>query len=156
MNILEIDHVGIVVPSLDGAVQWLQDALGLVAGAVAVSSSQGVRIRFVEVGHTRLELLEPEKHNASLRRFLDRHPRGGLHHVSLAVGKLDGALQTLRLRGVPLSGNTGRTIQGRPMCFLRPPSELGVLFELEEHGVELNHSVLDNESLVINRRALPL
>ena len=133
MKVNGIDHVGIVVPSLDAASDWLRDKFLLTSEPELINAEQGVCLRFIWVGETRLEILEPSNPEGPLRRFLQRHPRGGLHHISLAVESLHEAISHLTEHGVDLAGQLGLTAEGREMCFLRPSAPLGVLFELEHH-----------------------
>jgi len=133
MNVSGLDHIGIVVPNLDQSIYWLTDTLRLTAGATLRNVEQGIRLRFVDMGSTRLELIEPDENNAPLTRFLKRHPHGGLHHISLRVGSLSESMRHVTSQGVSFAGTRGHTVEGHPMCFLRPPTDLGVLIELEEH-----------------------
>lgn len=130
----ELDHVGIVVPDLEGSVRWLDGLFGLTPTEVLRNPTEGVRVRFLALGNARLELLQPEPGNKSLARFLARHPRGALHHLSLRVSDLDSSSRRARAGGAELTGPPGRTVEGHRMCFLRPAENLGVLFELEEHA----------------------
>lgn len=129
---LRIDHLGIAVPSLEAAIA-AYEALGFeVEGRHEVPSEQ-VRVAFLPVGESRLELLEPTDPGSVIGRFLER--RSGLHHVCVLVDDLDAALAELRARGARLVGEAPRLgAGGCRVAFVHPTSAAGVLLELKERG----------------------
>jgi methylmalonyl-CoA epimerase len=129
---LRIDHLGIAVRSLADAIASYE-ALGFeVEGSHEVPSEQ-VRVAFLPVGGSRLELLEPTDPASVIGRFLER--RSGLHHVCLLVDDLDAALAELRSRGVRLVDAVPRLgAGGCRVAFVHPTSAGGVLLELKEAG----------------------
>jgi len=129
-----IDHLGIAVRALGPALALYRDALGLrVAGTEEVAAEK-VRVAFLPLGDTRLELLEPTGAESPVARFLERRGEG-LHHVCFEVEDLDGILRSASggalelLPGYPRAGAEG----GR-VAFFHPRSTGGVLIELVERG----------------------
>src|SRR5512143_4198020 len=105
MTRLKIDHIGIAVPSLaDATAAW--EALGFRVEATHEVPTEKVRVAFLPVGESRLELLEPTDPSSVIARFLEK--RSGLHHVCVLVDDLDAALGAMRARGVPLLDETPR------------------------------------------------
>ncbi len=130
--IRKIDHLGIAVRSLDEGLALWGDLLGLEPTGTETVAKQGVRTAFLNVGETRLELLEPTGPDTPVGRFL--HKRGpGFHHVCFLVEDLEAALRQLELRGM-------RLVDRRPcngaekskVAFLHPASTGGVLVELKQ------------------------
>lgn len=130
-----LNHVSIVVPDLDAAVRHLAEVYGLAAGEPRVNAEQGVRLVWIDVGNARLELTEPTRPDSPVAKFLERNPRGGIHHVCLDVDGMDAALGALAERGVrPLGdGSAQHNVHGDRIAFLHPRDFLGALVELEEH-----------------------
>ncbi len=126
-----LSHVAIAVPDLEAAVARIRAVFGLEVGAPLENAAQGVRLAYVELGNTRIELLQPTRPGSPLARFLERNPRGGIHHVSLSTPDLDSALAA---SGVAQAGATGVNVHGERIAFLDPRGLLGALFELEERG----------------------
>ena len=127
-------HVSIAVPSLDEAAARLKSLYGLVVGPVRTNEEQGVRVAYVELGNARIELMEPARPDSSVARFLERNPKGGIHHFSLAVDSVDAAAEALRGRGARVIGAPGaRNVDGERIAFVHPQDFLGALVELEEH-----------------------
>ena len=130
MTHLKIDHLGIAVPSLEQAkAAW--EALGFRVGATRDVPSERVRVAFLPVGESCLELLEPTDPSSTIARFLEK--RSGLHHVCVLVDDIDAALAALKARGVPLIDEAPRLgAGGCRVAFVHPRGAAGVLLELKQ------------------------
>lgn len=130
--IKRIDHVAIVVASLDAALTFYRDTLSLAPSSVVDFPSEGVRIAFLPLGGengSQIELLEPMSQESGIGRFLASHG-GGLHHICLEVPDIDEALTDLQAQGARVLDSTPRqTAEGRGI-FLHPKGAFGVLLEL--------------------------
>jgi methylmalonyl-CoA epimerase len=130
MRHLRIDHLGIAVPSLEPAVA-AYEALGFRVVARHDVPSEKVRTAFLPVGESHLELLEPTDPTSVIARFLEK--RSGLHHVCVLVDDLDGALDEMKAKGVPLLDQSPRVgAGGCRVAFVHPKGAGGVLLELKE------------------------
>ena len=133
MRIKKIDHIGVVVNDLEEVVELYRDVLGLPLERVAEVAEQGVRIAFLPVGDSEVEILEPlEKDCGSIAACLEK--RGEcMHHLCFEVEDIEEALKELDARGVRLVDKEPRTgDHGQKMAFLHPKSTHGVLIELYE------------------------
>jgi methylmalonyl-CoA epimerase len=126
-----IAHVGLAVRSLGAALPFFRDVLGL--QDVPLADSDGARIAGLQAGDTLVELLEPERPDSPVARFIDK--RGpGIHHMCLAVDDLDATLAKCRTAGVALLDEVPRTgTEGKRIAFLHPRSTGGILVELTEY-----------------------
>ena len=125
-----LSHVAIATPDADALVATLAAALGATAGAEEILDGGALRVRFVHLGPVTIELLEPRDPEHTVAKFLAaRGP--GLHHVSLEVDDLEGALARCREAGVRLVDERPRAgAHGSSVAFLHPKSLGGVLLEL--------------------------
>lgn len=128
-------HVSIVVPDIDAAAKTLSDKYGLVAGERLVNEQQGVRLAYVDLGGAKIELMEPSRPDSPISKFLQRNPKGGIHHFSLRVKDVELAAKELDARGVRTlgDGEPQRNVAGERIAFIHPADFLGALVELEEH-----------------------
>ena len=130
---MKIEHIGIATRSLDHALGFWRDALGLEVTHTEVVEEQGVRVAMLPVGEPRIELLEPTGEDSPVSKFLDK--RGpGIHHIAVRVEDIRAALGRLKERGARLIDETPRV--GANNClvaFVHPSSANGVLLELVEH-----------------------
>lgn len=128
-----IDHVGIAVASLDEALAAWR-LLGLAETHREEVPTQKVRVAFLTVGESAIELLEPTSPDSPIAKFLEK--RGpGLHHVCFRVTDIEASIAELEAVGcrllnrVPAPGAAGKRV-----AFLHPDSGKGVLIELAEKG----------------------
>jgi methylmalonyl-CoA epimerase len=127
-----LDHIGIAVRDVDKALAFYRDALGLDVEAPEDVGSERVRAHFIPVGPSALELLEATGSDSAIARYIDK--RGpGLHHITLRVDDIRGALAQLKARDVRLVDEEPRPgAQGALVAFIHPSSAHGVLVELKE------------------------
>ena len=130
-----LSHVSIVVPDLEAAAKALAERYGLTTGARMVNDAQGVRLAYVELPGARIELMEPSRPDSPVAKFLERNPKGGIHHFSLSVDSVDATVDELRARNTRVLGDgQGRNVAGDRIAFIHPADFLGALVELEEHN----------------------
>jgi methylmalonyl-CoA/ethylmalonyl-CoA epimerase len=128
--ITKIDHIGIAVAALEGRLPFWAESLGIDVSGMETIDAEGVKVAFLQVGSSRLELLEPTSPDSPLAKFLEKRGEG-LHHLTLEVRDLPELLERLRGRKVPIIGGEGRSgAGGRPVVFLHPKATGGVLVEL--------------------------
>jgi methylmalonyl-CoA/ethylmalonyl-CoA epimerase len=130
------NHVSIVVPDLAAAIARLGAVYGLQAGEPKVNAAQGVRLAWIELPNARLELMEPTRPDSPVARFLERNPRGGIHHFCLNVDDMTATLADLGSHQVQALGGekVERSVHGDRIAFVHPKDFLGALVELEEYG----------------------
>ncbi len=132
-----LSHVSLVVPSLDAAARELKDKYGLAIGDIRVNEQQGVRMAYVTLANAKIELMEPSRPDSPVAKFLERNPRGGIHHFCLNVDDVDATAAGVRAKGVNVlgDGSPQLNVHGERIAFVHPKDFLGALVELEErHG----------------------
>jgi len=126
----DLHHIGIVVPSIAGALPLYRDLLGLTAGETRELPDQAVKVAFLSGGGARIELLEPLDAATGVARFLAERGKPTLHHVCFAVDELASVLRDLAGRGVELIDREPRPGAEGSVAFLHPRAGDGVLIEL--------------------------
>jgi methylmalonyl-CoA/ethylmalonyl-CoA epimerase len=135
--ITALSHVSIVVPDLAAAAEKLEKVYGLTTGEPKLNEEQGVRLAYVNLPNARIELMEPARADSAVAKFLERNPKGGIHHFCLTVDSVDATARLLAERGgrVLGEGREQRNVHGERIAFVHPADFLGALVELEEqHG----------------------
>jgi methylmalonyl-CoA/ethylmalonyl-CoA epimerase len=130
-----LTHVSIVVSDLDAAARRLREIYGLTVGEAHTNAEQGVRLAYVDLGNAKIELMEPSRADSPVAKFLERNPKGGIHHISFSVADMAATAGALRRTGVRILGD-GRpqyNVAGERIAFVHPADFLGALVELEEH-----------------------
>jgi methylmalonyl-CoA/ethylmalonyl-CoA epimerase len=130
----KLNHVAIVVPDLAAAAALYRDTLGATVLAPHMLPEHGVTAVFVELGNTRIELLEPLGADSPVRGFLDKNPAGGMHHLCYEVDDIIAARDRLRAAGARVLGDGQPQVgaHDKPVLFLHPKDFCGTLIELEE------------------------
>ena len=127
----KIHHVALVVTSIDSSVGLWRDMLGLDLETIMDIPSDRVRIAFLGVGESKVELVEPTDDTTGVARFLASKGEG-FHHVCFEVANLAEALLRLELDGLELIDSAPRRGAEGPVAFIHPRSCHGVLVELIE------------------------
>ncbi len=129
---MKLDHLAIVVPDLDAAMAFYRDALGLVVQRVEDVEHEGVRVAFLQVGDSHIELAQPTRADTGVMKWMSKHG-AGMHHVCLAVDDIEFTLARLAAHGCELI-NPQPVLRddGTRYAFVHPRSTLGVLVELYE------------------------
>ena len=130
-----IDHVGVAVKDIEAALAFFKKVFDVPDAEVVLMEDQGVRATLIEVGQTRLELLEPTGPESGVGRFIERRGEG-LHHLAFNVTDISGKLQTLQTLGVDLIDQTPREGLSGTIAFVHPRSVFGILTELVESNPE--------------------
>jgi methylmalonyl-CoA/ethylmalonyl-CoA epimerase len=130
-----LSHVSIAVPDLEAAAHELSAKYGLKVGAPMVNAEQGVRLAYVELGSGKIELMEPLRADSPVSKFLERNPKGGIHHLCLGVEDVETAARAFAKNGVRVlgEGRPQRNVAGTAIAFIHPGDFLGALVELEQH-----------------------
>ena len=127
-----VNHVAIAVPDLAAAIARYRDSLGAAVSAPQALPEHGVTVAFVDTGNTKVELLEPLDGSSPIAAFLQRSPKGGMHHICYEVENVRVAARKLTDEGARVLGEPKIGAHGNPVLFLHPGDFGGVLIELEE------------------------
>ena len=136
-----LNHVGVVTPSIANSVAMYRDLLGATtAHAPFDLPAQGVRVCFIDLSNSQIELIEPLGDDSPIHGFLARNPKGGQHHVCFEVEDILVAREALRAKGVTILGTGEPRIgaHGTPILFLHPKDMGGVLVELMETAKDMS------------------
>jgi len=133
MNQAKIDHIGVAVQSIDRALEFYRDALGIEPSGRVTVEAEKVHVAMLPAGEPRIELLEASEPGSAIARFIERRGEG-MHHIALRVPDLDAAVRRLAERGLRLAsdGIQAGGAEGYRYVFVHPKSAGGVLVELIE------------------------
>jgi len=129
----KLNHVGVATPSLDDSIALYRDMLGATSITEPfVMEEQGVRVCFVDLPNSQIELLEPWGEASPVRSFIEKNPKGGQHHVCFEVADIIAARDDMQAKGATVLNNGQPRIgaHGVPVIFVHPKNMGGVLVEL--------------------------
>ncbi len=138
MKISHIEHIGIAVNSLEQAIPYYENVLGLKCYNIEEVKDQKVKTAFFKVGQTKIELLESTDPEGPIGKFIANKGEG-IHHIAFAVENIEKCLKHAESAGVRLIDQHPRKgAEGLDIAFLHPKSTFGVLMEFcEERGEDL-------------------
>ena len=133
-DIGRLNHIAIAVPNLEKAALTWEIALGASVSSPQALPEHGVTLVFIESPNSKVELLEPLGENSPIKKFLEKNPNGGIHHICYEVKNLNSASEKLKSAGARILGDGSPKIgaHGNPVLFLNPSDFSGTLIELEE------------------------
>ena len=130
----KLNHIAIATPKLDEAVKTYKNMLGVKISSPIDQIDHGVKVVFIELPNTKIELLEPLGEKSPIENFLEKNKKGGIHHICFEVEDIKSAILSLEKDGATVLGNGEAKIgaHGNPVIFLHPKDFKGTLIELEE------------------------
>ena len=128
----KIDHLGVAAKDLNAVRAFYTEKLGMTCVGEEVVAEQKVRVAFLPLGETNIELLESTASDGPIAKFLDQKGEG-VHHVAIRVTNITDALAALKAKGVRLIDEQPRIgAHGAKIAFIHPKESNGVLIELCE------------------------
>ena len=130
----KLNHIAIATPKLDEAVKTYKNILGVKISPPIEQIDHGVKVVFIELPNTKIELLEPLGEKSPIENFLEKNKKGGIHHICFEVEDINSAILSLEQDGATVLGDGEAKIgaHGNPVIFLHPKDFNGTLIELEE------------------------
>jgi methylmalonyl-CoA/ethylmalonyl-CoA epimerase len=132
MKITHIEHIGVAVKSLEQAIPFYENMLGIKCYNIEEVADQKVRTAFFQVGQTKIELLESTSEDGTIAKFIEKKGEG-IHHLAFAIDGVNAALRELESKDIQLIDKQARKgAEGLSIAFLHPKATMGVLTELCE------------------------
>lgn len=130
----KINHIGIAVKSLEDTIPFYRDNLGMAFAGIEEVAEQQVRVAMLQVGESKIELLEPISEDSPVAKFIEKNGTG-IHHIAYEVADIEEAIAKLMADGVRMVDEKPRRgAHGTRIAFIHPKSSNGVLTELCQAG----------------------
>jgi methylmalonyl-CoA/ethylmalonyl-CoA epimerase len=130
----KINHIGIAVKSLDDAVPFYRDNLGMAFAGIEEVAEQKVRVAMMQIGESKIELLEPTCEDSPVAKYIEKSG-SGIHHIAYEVTDIEAAIAKLLADGARMIDEKPRHgAHGTLIAFIHPKSSNGVLTELCQAG----------------------
>jgi methylmalonyl-CoA/ethylmalonyl-CoA epimerase len=132
----KIDHIGIAVHSIEKSLPFYTDVLNLTLSGIEEVESEKVRVAFLKIGESKIELLEPISSESAIAVYLEKRGEG-IHHVALSVDSVQGRINEMKEKGIRMINEIPKEgAGGASVAFLHPKSTGGVLIEFCERKVK--------------------
>ena len=130
IEVENIDHVGIVVPSIEQAIKHYEKNFNVGGGEIKISKKQKVKISLLKFKNIKLELIEPLDQQSPINGFLSKNPLGGLHHLGLEVNNIDKTYEIAENLELNPIGKPSEGYHGKLLFFLHPKKMMNTLIEI--------------------------
>ena len=132
--ITKFNHVAIAVHDLKKAIKLYKDVLGGKVSDIHNYPNHGVSVSFVDLGNTKIELMQPFGKGSPIENFLNKNLNGGIHHICIEVDDIYKIRDHLIKNNVSILGDGEPKIgaHDKPVLFLHPKNFFGTLIELEQ------------------------
>ena len=128
MKIKRIAHIGVAVSDLDSAMKFFTEGLPL--EVTHTEDYQGMKIAFIPIGDSSVELLQDVSGSSAIKKFLDKNGEG-IHHIAYEVDDINQAISELKAKGIKLIDEKPRQgAHGMSVAFMHPKATHGILMEL--------------------------
>jgi methylmalonyl-CoA/ethylmalonyl-CoA epimerase len=128
--IKKIEHLGIAVNSIEESIKTFETLLGTNCYKIEEVASEGVKTAFLQVGESKIELLEATNPDSPIAKFLEKKGRG-IHHIAFDTSDIEKEIERLTKEGFELIHKTPKDgADGKIIAFLHPKSTEGILVEL--------------------------
>ncbi len=132
MKTLKVDHIGIAVKNLEETLKFYSEVLGLEVHGTEVVEEQKVKVAFLPIGDTEIELLESTDSDGPIARFIEKNGEG-VQHIAFKVENIEEAIESMKAKGMRMIDETPRYgAGGAKIAFVHPKSSHRVLVELTQ------------------------
>lgn len=130
----KINHIGIAVQSIEATLPFYRDQLGMASLGTEEVAEQKVRVAMLEIGESKIELLEPTSPDSPVAKFLEKNGQG-IHHIAYEVQDIEATITDLIKSGARMIDEKPRHgAHGSLIAFVHPKSSFGVLTEICQSG----------------------
>ncbi|MFD1777183.1 methylmalonyl-CoA epimerase [Fredinandcohnia salidurans] len=130
--IKKIDHIGIAVSSIENSLPFYTNILNLQLEGIEEVESENVKVAFIKIGESKLELLEPLSPESPIAKFIEKRGEG-IHHIAIGVSSIEARIKDMKENGIRMLADEPKLgAGGAKIAFMHPKSTGSVLYELCE------------------------
>ena len=130
---MKIDHIAHAVPNIDEAIVAYKKSFNVPISEVIIVEKQNIKMAIISFENLKIELMEPLNDKSPISKFLEKNPKGGLHHYSISVNDIKREYDEHKKSGLNVIAEPTKGYHGRNLYFLHPNELSGALIEVEEN-----------------------
>ena len=130
---MNIDHIAHAVPNIDEAIVAYKKSFNVPISEVMIVEKQNIKMAIISFENLKIELMEPLNDKSPISKFLEKNPKGGLHHYCISVNDINREYDEHKKSGLNVIAEPTKGYHGRNLYFLHPNELSGALIEVEEN-----------------------
>ncbi len=127
-----LDHIAIAVPKIEPVLEHYSDIFGAEITPPKIIFEQGIRMAYVHFENIKIELIEPLNEESPVAKFLERNPKGAMHHFCAVTSDAEAAVKSVKDKQMRTLGKPAVGHHGQKMFFLHPSDTSNILVEIVE------------------------
>ncbi len=131
-----VDHIAHAVPNIEDAITQYKRVFDAKVSDIKIIEKQGIKIAIVDFANLKIELMEPLSEESPIAKYLQKNPKGGLHHYCLSVNDVNQTYEYQKEKSINILSEPTTGYHGRNLYFIHPGEVCGALIEVEDHEKE--------------------
>ncbi len=131
-----LDHIAIAVPEIEPVLKQYSELFGAEITLPKIVPEQGIRMAYVNFKNIKIELIEPLNEQSPIAKFLERNPKGAMHHFCAVTSDAEESVKLIMDNKIRVLSEPAEGHHGQKMFFMHPSDTSGILIEVVEHKIE--------------------
>ncbi len=131
-----LDHVAIAVPKIEPVLEQYSELFGAEITSPKIVPEQGIRMAYIHFQNIKLELIEPLNEQSPIAKFLERNPKGAMHHFCGVTSDAEESSKLIKANKIRVLSEPTEGHHGQKMFFMHPSDTSGILIEVVEDKIE--------------------
>ena len=128
-----LDHIAIAVPKIEPVLEQYSKLFGAEITSPKIVSEQGIRMAYIHFQNVKIELIEPLNDQSPIAKFLERNPKGAMHHFCAVTTDAEESSKKIKNNKMRALGEPSEGHHGQKMFFLHPSDTSSILVEIVEN-----------------------
>ena len=128
-----LDHIAIAVPKIEPVLEQYSKLFGAEITLPKIVSEQGIRMAYIHFQNVKIELIEPLNEQSPIAKFLERNPKGAMHHFCAVTTDAEESSKKIKNNKMRVLGEPSEGHHGQKMFFMHPSDTSSILVEIVEN-----------------------
>ena len=128
-----LDHIAIAVPKIEPVLEQYSKLFGAEITLPKIVTEQGIRMAYIHFQNVKIELIEPLNEQSPIAKFLERNPKGAMHHFCAVTTDAEESSKKIKNNKMRVLGEPSEGHHGQKMFFMHPSDTSSILVEIVEN-----------------------
>ena len=128
-----VSRLAIAVPKIEPVLEQYSKLFGAEITLPKIVSEQGIRMAYIHFQNVKIELIEPLNEQSPIAKFLERNPKGAMHHFCAVTTDAEESSKKIKNNKMRVLGEPSEGHHGQKMFFMHPSDTSSILVEIVEN-----------------------